>query len=72
MSDAEEIAKAIHEGSKLGAKSLGTAEKVGGFFAKVCKVPAYEVVRRVGFAHHLLELGNAWRKSQPTNSKARS
>ncbi len=44
MNDVEEIAKAVQEASKLGGKSLGTAEKVGGFFVKVFKEPTLEVV----------------------------
>lgn len=43
MSEAEEIAKAIQETAKLGEKGLGTAEKAGGFVAKVFKEPIAEV-----------------------------
>lgn len=43
MSDTEEIAKAIQETAKLGEKGLETAEKAGGFVAKVFKEPIAEV-----------------------------
>ena len=43
MNEAEEIAKAIQESAKLGEKGLETAEKVGGFIAKVFKEPIAEV-----------------------------
>lgn len=43
MSEAEEIAKAIQETAKLGAKGLDIADKAGGFFAKVFKEPVDEI-----------------------------
>jgi hypothetical protein len=43
MSETEEIAKAIQGVAKFGEKSIGMAEKVGGFFARVFKEPAEEV-----------------------------
>jgi hypothetical protein len=43
MSETEEIAKAIQSVAKFGEKSIGMAEKVGGFFARVFKEPAEEV-----------------------------
>jgi len=43
MSETEELAKAIQETAKLGEKGLETAEKAGGFVAKVFKEPIAEV-----------------------------
>ena len=43
MSETEEIAKAIQESAKLGTKGLETAEKAGGFIAKVFKEPISEI-----------------------------
>jgi hypothetical protein len=43
MSDTEEIAKAVQNVAKFGEKSLGTAEKLGGFFARVFHGPLEEV-----------------------------
>jgi len=43
MNETEEIAKAIQETAKLGEKGLETAQKIGGFFAKVFKEPIYEI-----------------------------
>jgi hypothetical protein len=43
MSESEEIAKAIQESAKLGAKGLEIADKVGTFFAKVFQEPTSEI-----------------------------
>ena len=43
MNETEEIAKAIQESAKFGVKSLETADKAAGFFAKVFKEPANEI-----------------------------
>lgn len=43
MTDAEEIAKAIQASAKFGERGLETAEKAGGFFARVFKAPIDEV-----------------------------
>ena len=43
MSETEEIAKAIQSVAELGEKSLGTAEKLGGFFAQVFKESVQEI-----------------------------
>ena len=47
MSDAEEIAKAIQASAKLGEKGIDTAQKAGGFFARVFKVPLDEMTGMV-------------------------
>ena len=44
MGETEEIAKAIQETAKLGTKGLETAEKAAGFFARVFKAPAEEIL----------------------------
>jgi len=43
MGETEEISKAIQETAKLGVKGLETADKAGGFIAKVCKEPISEI-----------------------------
>jgi hypothetical protein len=43
MSEAEEIAKAIQESTKLGEKGLEIADKAGTFFAKVFQEPINEI-----------------------------
>ncbi|MGA3113375.1 MAG: Abi-alpha family protein [Syntrophobacteraceae bacterium] len=47
MSDVEEIAKAIQKTAQFGEKSLDSAEKLGGFFARVFQEPLEEIAGMV-------------------------